>query len=177
MLCGKTLLRLSRWAAALLLSALLCAHATAVWATPAATTTTLTTGSKTVNTRTITTLAAVVTPTGSTTVLTQGLVQFKDGKVLLGTGQIVKNGTKYTHGAAYLSVEFGPGTHSVTAVFAGTSAYAASTSAAASVVIAGGSTSTTISSTGAAGAYSLTGQVIANGATGNGLRELHRSDQ
>lgn len=177
MICGKTLqrltrrLRLSRRAALLLLPALMLLTATAMWATATATTTTLTTGSKTVNTRTITTLTAKVTPTGSTTSLsTQGLFRFYDGKALLGTAQNVTTGTKYTHGAAYLSVELGPGTHSITAVFAGTAAYATSTSAVSSVVIAGGSTSTTISSSGAAGAYTLTGTVTATGTaavTGN----------
>ena len=140
------------------------------WGAGSATTTTLTTGSKTVNARTITTLTANVTATGTTTVVTVGQVRFYDGKVLLGMSQIVQIGTKFTHGSAYLSVELGPGAHSLTAVYAGKAGWAGSTSAAATVTIAGGATSTTISSTGAAGAYTLTGQVIANGAaavTGN----------
>jgi len=163
MFSAKASLRMWKRAATLVASAVLCACATAVWATPAATTTTLTTGSKTVNTRTITTLTAKTVPTGSSSAITQGQVRFYDGKVLLSTAQIVTSGAKYTHGAAYLSVELGAGTHSMTAVFAGTTAYAASTSTAASVVIAGGTTSTTISSTGAAGNYTLNAQVIANG--------------
>lgn len=124
-----------------------------------ATTTSLTTGSKTVNSRTITTLTAKVSPT----TITQGLVHFYDGKILLGTAQIVNTGTKYVHGAAYLSAELGAGTHSLTASFAGTASYLTSTSTAASVNVPGGSTSTAISSTGTAGNYTLTGQVIADG--------------
>jgi hypothetical protein len=141
--------------------AMLLAGSLAAWGTQTATTTTLTPGTKTINSHAITTLTAKVTPT----TITQGLVRFYDGKVLLGTGQIVKTGTKYTHGTANLSVELGPGSHSLTAVFAGTSAYAGSSSTAASVVIGGGATSTTLTSTGTAGAYGLTAQVMAHGTT------------
>jgi hypothetical protein len=124
-----------------------------------ATTTTLTTGTKTVNTRTIITLAAKVAPT----TVTQGLVRFYDGKVLLGTAQIVTSGTKYTHGSAYLSVELGAGPHSLKAVFAGSTAGASSASAAKTVTVGGGTVALTLSSTGSAGDYTLTGQMVANG--------------
>jgi hypothetical protein len=163
MFSGKTLLRLSMRAMALLLPLLFCVNAVTVHATATATTTTLTTGSKTVNSHTITTLTAKVAATGTTTAVTQGLVRFYDGKLLLGTSQIVYSGTKYTHGAAYFSAELGAGTHSITAAFAGTATYASSTSAAASVVIAGGTTSTTLSSTGTAGNYTLSSHVVGNG--------------
>lgn len=146
--------------------ALLLALPLAAWGTAAATTTTLTTGSKTVNTHTITTLTASVTTGGVTpAAVTQGLVQFYDGKALLGTGQIVKTGTKYTHGSACLAVELGFGSHSLKAVFVGTAAYASSSSAVAPLIISGGTTSTSISSSGTAGNYTLTGTVTANGAT------------
>ena len=90
-------------------------------------------------------------------------MRFYDGKVLLGTAQIVTSGTKYTHGSAYLSVELGAGLHSLKAVFAGSTAGASSASAAKPVTVGGGTVALTLSSTGSAGDYTLTGQMVANG--------------
>jgi hypothetical protein len=126
-----------------------------------ASSTVVTTSSKTVNSRTITVLSAIVTDPNT---VMQGLVRFYDGTTLIGTGQIVNTGTKYSHGTANLSVELAPGTHTLKAVFAGTTAAASSASATKTVTIGGGSTSTTISATGAAGNYTLTGQVVTSSA-------------
>jgi hypothetical protein len=141
--------------AALLLT-LLCGLAGQAWA--ATTTTTLTVSSTTVNSRPVTVLTASVTGPSSTAV-GAGLVRFYDGKLLLGSGQIVTTGKKYTHGTAHLSLQLSPGSHALKAVFVGTSNFAGSTSAAKTAVVSGGVTATTISSTGSAGAYTLTGTV------------------
>jgi len=132
------------------------------WAAPAATTTTLTTTTKTVNTRTIVVLTAKV---ANPSPVTTGLVRFFDGKVLLGTAQIVNTGTKFTHGAANLSVELGAGPHSLKAVFVGTNANASSASASKTVTVGGGTVALALSSSGSAGNYTLTGQMVANGVT------------
>ena len=145
-----------RWA--LWTIVLLLAGSLPAWAV-VATTTTLGWSTKSVNSHAVTTLTAKVTPT----TVTQGLVRFYDGNVLLGTGQLVTTGTKYVHGAAYLSVELGAGPHALKAVFAGTAAAGTSTSAVANITLPGGTTSTTISSSGSAGNYTLTSQVVANG--------------
>jgi len=161
MICGKTFSRLSGRLAAIALPALLCAYPLTVWAQPGATTTTLTVSSKTINGHPVTAMTATVTPT-----LTQGLVLFYDGKVPLGTGQIVSAGTKYTHGSAYLSAQLAPGTHSLKAVFAGRNCCATSASAVQTVTVSGGVTTTTISSSGAAGSYTLTSTVTGIGGPG-----------
>jgi len=142
--------------------ALLCAFAGQAWAARLATTTTLTPSSKTVNGRTITVLAAKVTDPAT---VMQGLVRFYDGKTLLGSAQIVNTGTKYTHGAANLSVELGWGSHALKAAFAGTATDASSASSTLTVAIGGGTSATTISVTGSVGNYTLTGQVMADGMT------------
>jgi len=146
---------------AALLPVILCLGAMTGWATPTPTTTTLTVSSKTINNHPITAMTATVSPT-----LTQGLVLFYDGKVLLGTGQIVNTGTKYVHGSAYLSAQLAPGAHSLKAVFAGRNAYATSASTAQSWAVAGGVANTTISSSGSAGNYTLTGTVTGLGGPG-----------
>ena len=150
--------RIALRAASLL--ALLLALAGQAWAAAATTTTTLTTSSKTVNGRDVTVLSAKVTDPST---VTQGLVKFYDGKTLLGTGQIVNTGTKYTHGTANLSVQLAAGSHVVKAVFAGTDSDTSSASATKTVTVTGGTSATTISSTGTAGNYTLTAQVVGNG--------------
>jgi hypothetical protein len=142
--------------------ALLCAFAGQAWAAAAATATVLTTSSKTVNGRPVAVLSALVT--GPNTVM-RGLVRFYDGKALLGTAQIVNTGTKYTHGTANLSLQLGAGSHVLKAVFAGTATKASSTSATHTVTVGGGTTATTIGSTGKAGDYTLTSQVVADTGT------------
>jgi len=132
------------------------------WATPPATTTTLTVSSKSVPEQTVMTLKATVKDQ-SGAVVSPGLVLFYDGKTLLGTGQIVTTGSKYTPGTANLKVIFGIGAHAVKALFAGTASHASSASAVQTINATGGGSVTTISSTGTAGNYTLTGQVLANG--------------
>jgi hypothetical protein len=161
MACRNTALRNWTCAAFLLLPALLCMN-TVASATQLATTTTLTTSTATVAKGATVTLTASVKDSTNAAV-TQGLVQFYDGKSLLASGQIVTTGTKYAHGAAYLKVLLGYGAHSVTAKFTGTNSLAISTSTARSINVAGGTTSTTIGSTGSANNYTLTSQVVANG--------------
>jgi hypothetical protein len=129
------------------------------WAVAASTITVLATSAKTVNLRTIVVLTAKVTDPN---LLQQGLVRFQDGKTLLGSAQIVNTGTKYTHGTANLSVQLGPGSHVLKAVFAGTSTNAGSSSATHTVIVGGGTSATTISYTGTSGNYTLTSQVVAN---------------
>jgi hypothetical protein len=123
------------------------------------TTTQLQVSSATVNQHSITVLSATVTDPAT---VTQGLVNFYDGKTLLGSGQIVNTGTKYTHGKAYLKTQLGPGTHVLKAVFAGTAADAASASSTQTAAVSG-STVTSISSSGSAGNYTLMGQVLTYG--------------
>ena len=142
--------------------ALLCAFAVPAWAAAAASGTVLTTSSKTVNGHPVTVLSALVTDPNT---VTQGLVQFYDGKAPIGTAQIVNTGTKYSHGTANLSLQLGPGKHVLKAVFAGTSTIASSASATQTVTVGGGTTATTISSTGTAGDYTLTSQVVAGTGT------------
>ena len=145
--------------AALLLT-LLCVFAGQAWAAAAATTVTLGVSSKTVNSRPITVMTAKVTDPAS---VQQGLVRFYDGKRMIGTAQIVETGTRYTKGTANLSAQLAPGAHVLRAVFAGTSTDAAGSSLGHSITVAGGMSATSISYTGTAGNYTLTGQVIASG--------------
>jgi len=123
------------------------------------TTTQLQVASATVNQHSITVLSAGVTDPAT---VTQGLVNFYDGKTLLGSGQIVNTGSKYTHGKAYLRVQLGPGSHVLKAVFSGTATDAPSASTTAGATV-GGSTVTSISSSGSAGNYTLVGQVLTYG--------------
>ena len=126
----------------------------------ATTATTLQVSSLTVNQHPITVLVATVTDPNA---VMQGLVSFYDGKMLLGTGQIVNSGTKYTHGKANLKVQLCPGSHLLKAVFAGTVSDAPSTSSTQNLTVTGGVTVTTIGSSGQQGNYTLTSQVVTSG--------------
>jgi hypothetical protein len=160
------------WTALLIafLLALFCSAASQAWAapaskpkrmqTPAVTATALATSSATVNQKPIIVLSATVTDPNP---VMQGLVHFYDGKTLLGASQIVNTGSAYTHGTANLKIQLSPGTHVLKAVFAGTTTDAMSASSTKSVTVSGGTSATTISATGKAGDYMLTGQVVTSG--------------
>lgn len=108
------------------------------------------------------TLQASVSSGGSA--VTTGGVTFYDGATVLAPVQVVYSGTAFTQGTANLKVFLGPGTHDIKAVFGHTSAYHASTSSTETVTVTAASaatTLTTVTSTGAAGNYTLKGQVMA----------------
>ena len=130
------------------------------WATPpVATSTALTLSSHSVATGTAVVLTANVTASGVP--IAAGLVNFCDatatyceGPAVIGSAQISATG------AAVLKHVFGPGDHTVSAIFAGTHAALASASSSASLSVSGTAPSTTVaSSTGNAGNYSLTATV------------------
>ena len=80
------------------------------------------------------------------------------GPALLGQGQLTASGT------ATVKLLFGPGTHSLKAMFVGTNAHAPSTSATSSLTISGPSpTTTAISVSGSAGNYTLAAAVTGIG--------------
>jgi hypothetical protein len=118
--------------------------------------TTVTAGSILTLTATVTAGSAPVTP---------GLVKFCDATAkycedihIVETAQLIKTGT------ATVRLRPGIGTHSYTAVFAGTNTYDASSSSAAQVAVAGTyPTATTITSTGGLGSYGLTATVTGTG--------------
>ena len=87
-----------------------------------------------------TTLTASVVAVSPGTGLPTGTVTFLDGATTLGSGTL--NNGLATLGVSSLS----PGTHSITAVYAGNSNYATSTSAALSQSVNSGSTTTTLAS-------------------------------
>jgi Bacterial Ig-like domain (group 3)/FG-GAP-like repeat len=131
-----------------------------MWAAPPLTTSTsLTLSSHSVATGTAVVLTASVTASGAP--ITAGLVTFCDatatyceGPAVLGSAQISATG------AAVLKHIFGPGDHSVNAIFAGTHAAFASASSTASISVSGTAPSTTIAaSSGSVGNYSLTATV------------------
>ncbi|WP_263372791.1 beta strand repeat-containing protein [Granulicella aggregans] len=134
--------------------------AASLWATsPLTTSTTLTISSNSVTTGTAVVLTATVTASGAP--VAAGLVTFCDataiyceGPAVLGSAQIS------TGGAAVLKHIFGPGDHSVNAIFAGTHAAFASASSTASISVSGTAASNTVAaSSGSAANYSLTATV------------------
>jgi cellulase/cellobiase CelA1 len=129
---------------------------------PTATTTTLSSSTTSTTTGTSVTLTAAVSPTAAT-----GTVTFYDGTTSLGTGTI-------SSGTATLSTSFSTtGTHSIAAVYAGSSTYATSTSSAVSISVTSSSptatttalsSSTTSTTTGTS--VTLTAAVSPSAATG-----------
>jgi hypothetical protein len=110
------------------------------------------------------TLKATVTSGGNP--VGHGLVTFCNASApycedtaVLGTASLTSSGF------ATLHLTLGPGPHNITAIFRGTSTYAASISSVQAITVTTSST-TTITSSGSAGNYSLTGTVAANGAIG-----------
>ncbi len=128
-----------------------------------ATLTTLNLSSNTISHGSALTLTAKVTA-GSTAV-SPGVINFCNssassctGPGLVGTAQLANAGT------SSIQIIPGIGTHSYKAVFSGTTTYALSTSGAPAVIVTGTFPSTTtITSSGAAGDYTLTGTVAATG--------------
>ena len=94
-----------------------------------------------------------------------GLVTFCDatapsclGSAVLGTAELTSGGT------ATINLTFGPGSHSIYAIFGGTGNYTASKSAPQTLTVIGiNNSATQISSSGSAGNYTLTATVIGNG--------------
>ncbi|MGB8260997.1 MAG: FG-GAP-like repeat-containing protein [Terracidiphilus sp.] len=126
------------------------------------TTTTLAVSSKTVNGHPITVMTAAVNDPSA---VTQGLVNFYDGKKLIGSAQLVGTGKKYTVGTANLAAQLAPGSHSLKAVFAGTSFDATSASAVKTVTVTGSEDSVVVGATGSSGNYTLTAQLLTGSAT------------
>jgi hypothetical protein len=125
--------------------------APSAWAVPASTTA-LTLSANTVASGTPVTLTALVF-SGANPVA-PGLVTFLDGKVVLGSAQLLGNGT------ATLKVRLGIGIHEISADFAGTNRYAKSNSDQLGLSVTGKlTTQTSISSSGSPGSYMLTGTV------------------
>ncbi len=128
-----------------------------------ATTTTLSIAPGTsLTTGTVVTLQASVGAGG--TPVTQGTVVFYDGAAVLASAQVVGRGVAYTHGTANCKLYLGPGTHTMKAVYGGTSLFTASASAPTVITVVLASpapTATTISATGVSGNYTLTGTVTA----------------
>ncbi len=136
-------------------------NGTACNTTLTATTTTLASSSTSVATGTSITLTATVAPSAAT-----GTVTFYDGTTALGTGTL-------SSGKATLSTSFSTaGTHSVTAVYGGSTTYATSTSSAVSITVTSTKTATTTAltastTTPAVGAsVTLTATVSPSAATG-----------
>jgi hypothetical protein len=135
--------------------------ATRMMASPptVATSTSLVSSGQSVAAGTAITLSANVIASGNP--ITAGLVVFCDatatyceGPAVLGSAQLSASGI------ATLKLMFGPGTHSVKAVFAGTHACLTSTSPTTSISVSGSSpTTTTTTSTGSVGSYTLTATV------------------
>jgi hypothetical protein len=135
--------------------------------TALSTTTTLTASPTTSPLPPQTPLTLTATVAASGTAVHPGRVTFCDataprctGLALLGTAQLTSTGT------AVLRFIPGSGSHSYTAVFAGTMTYGTSTSAPQAVTVASPTnfpTTTTITSSGSAGAYSLTATVVGTG--------------
>jgi len=130
------------------------------WAVTA-TTTALTLSASTVATGTAVTLTATVATTGGA-VVTPGLVTFCnaaathcDNSAILGTAQLTATGT------AVLRFVPGIGTHSYKAVFFGTKSFTASTSPSSALTVTGPyPTVSSLTSTGAAGNYTLSSTVV-----------------
>lgn len=103
--------------------------------------------------------------TAGSTPITPGIVKFCDATAtyctdshLLGTAQLKKDGTATLHFVP------GIGVHSYKAVFAGTSAYASSSSSSSSLTVNGTHSSTTsVAESGSTGSYSLTATVSGAG--------------
>ena len=138
-----------------------------------ATTLTLSSSSGPLSSGSSVTAGTVVTFTASVTdpsPVTTGLVSFCDlatnsycdNSALIGTAQLLSLGTSL--GTAVIKLVPGTGSHSYVAVFNGTpngtTANAASTSLAQALTVTGYRTTTSISSSGSAGSYNLTGTVI-----------------
>jgi hypothetical protein len=84
-------------------------------------------------------LTATVTPASTTLGAPDGTVEFKDGSTSLGTVPVTASGS---NGTAHLTVSgLGGGSHSITAVYSGSAAFAGSTSAAKTVGVAKAATS------------------------------------
>ena len=126
---------------------------------PTSTTLTISPGTSVSAGKVLTLQAAVVA--GGTPV-TRGSVTFYDGSTALAAVQLVSQGVAYPHGTANYKLVLGPGTHSLTAVYAGTNQFAGSSAPAQAVTVALASpppTSTVIAASGSPGAYTLSGTV------------------
>ena len=118
-------------------------------------------------------VALTATVQAASAPLTPGLVTFCDataafceGAAILGSAQLNASGVAMTQ------VILGPGSHSIRAVFAGTSAILGSTSSAKSVTVTGSlTTSTALSSSGSASAYVLSASVSYRGLLAPGAGE------
>jgi len=134
---------------------LACAIAPTLTAAPQATTTTLAPPPDSVSIGTVVTLTASV-EAGSSPV-SPGLVTFHDGTTAIGSAQLIAAGT------ATIKVRLGPGAHAITANFAGTTAYAKSSSSAEPLTVGPIATATAISFTDSNAGYTLTGTLASFG--------------
>ena len=98
--------------------------------TAVGTTTTLAASSTTLDTGASVTFTATVAPAVTTYGTPSGTVTFLDGTTTLGTGTLTGGGT-----ATYTTTALTAGTHQITATYAATGLFGASTSAAVSVVV------------------------------------------
>ena len=132
-----------------------------------ATTTTLTvTPSNSIAAQQIATLTASVQAGGQP--VTVGTVNFFDGKLYLGSVQVVRNASHgYAIGTATMKMALSVGTHSIAATFLPTATLASSTSASQTVTITGtGPTSVTLASAAGSGnTTTLTATLSASGAS------------
>lgn len=136
---------------------------TTTTSTSGSTTTTLTASATTATSGTSVTFTAAVSSSGAT-----GTVTFYDGTTSLGTGS-VSSGS-----ATFSTTTLSTGSHSITAIYGGSSSYSASTSSAVTVTItAAATTSTTttlatsLTSVSYGSAVSLTATVSPSAATGS----------
>ncbi len=151
-----------------LLLAILSVCAPRCHATPPPTTTTTVSVSPSASVSQGTVLTLQATVNAGASAVAAGSVTFYDGATALANVPLVNTESTYTYGTANLKTRLGPGSHVITAVYAGTTGYLSSTSSAQTITVTGASSATTatkITSGGSAGSYTLSGKVTAFSST------------